>query len=97
MGISLTIDGSKDSELRIKGLEGLVIRDWREEGLDCNLDRMGKTERGELKWDHGELDLLDPQVTLEDAKELARLEELDPEDEGEYVDIEELDLLEDTL
>lgn len=92
VGISLAVDGWQDSELKIKGLEDLVIRDWREGGLDCNLNRLGKTGIGELQWDiaasglEGK-ELLDLQVALDAENELLRLDNLEA---GEYIDIDEL-------
>lgn len=94
VGISLVVDGSQDYELKIKGLEDLVIGDWREGGLDCNLNRLGKTGIGELQWDIAAgglegMELLDLQVALDVEKELLRLDNLE---EGEYIDIDELAL-----
>lgn len=86
VGISLAIDGSEDSEIRVKGLENLEVGDWTEGGLDCNLDRFGKTRVGELKWGLG-TDLLDSIVAVEAERALANM---DHEEEGEYVDTDDL-------
>jgi len=87
VGISLAIDSSEDSQIRVKGLEGLAIGNWREGGLDCNLDKFGKNGMGELQWETGS-DLLDPLVAAEAEKQLA---DLDNEDsEGEYVDTDDI-------
>ncbi|RPB03600.1 hypothetical protein L873DRAFT_1841203 [Choiromyces venosus 120613-1] len=47
-GISLPIDGSRDQEISVKGLEKLEVGDWAIGGLDCNLNRLGKTGNGEI-------------------------------------------------
>lgn len=44
--ISLAIDRLEDLELKIRGLEDMEIGDWNISGLDCNLDRLGKTGIG---------------------------------------------------
>ena len=86
VGITLPIDGSQDSELRIKGLKGLEIGDWREGGLDCNLDKKGKTCAGKLNWEDGK-NVLSPEAIKATMEEL---EALETGGEGEYVDMSEV-------
>lgn len=52
----MTIDCTENEELNIIGVENLVIGDWVEGDLDCNLNKLGKTGMGELH--SGTLDLL---------------------------------------
>jgi hypothetical protein len=88
VGITLPIDGSLDSELKIKGLEGLEIGDWQVGGLDCNLNSRGKTCAGELNWEQGD------KVLDDEAVRATMMEVENPEngDDGEYVEErEELD------
>lgn len=85
VGIALAVDGSEDSELRIKGLEDLIIGDWHEGGLDCNLDSKGL---GDLNWATAEL--LNASVATAAEEEFAN--EIDPEDEGEYVHSSDIEL-----
>lgn len=67
----------------------MEIRDWREGGLDCNLDKYGKAGLGELKWDLGlGHDLFDPVVVEEAQRQLVDLDK--ENEEGEYVDLDDL-------
>ncbi|KAH0606088.1 uncharacterized protein H6S33_003749 [Morchella sextelata] len=90
VGISLAIDGSEDSEIKVKGLDNLEIGDWSEGGLDCNLNRLGKTGAGELEWNGESELLLDPVVA-----ELAQNQLADIID-GEYIDNDD-DVLKDRI
>ena len=87
VGITLPIDGAQDSELRIKGLEDLEIGDWKEGGLDCNLNSKGKTSAGELEWGKG-MAVLDPEAI---ETTMVELENMDSGGgDGEYVLLDEV-------
>jgi hypothetical protein len=82
VGITLPVDGSIDAELKIKGLKDLEIGDWREGGLDCNLNSKRKTCAGELNWEQGN-DVID----VDGIKAtMVELENLETGGEGEYVE-----------
>lgn len=69
------------------------IVDWTEGGLgglDCNLDKFGKTGVGKLEWESEESELLDSIVAIGAERELADLG--GKGEEGEYVDIDEISL-----
>lgn len=47
--LTINIDGSEGSQIRVKDLPNLVARDWRKGRLGCNLDRLGKTTNGQIE------------------------------------------------
>lgn len=80
VGLTLPIDGSQDSEIKIKDLPDIGVGDWHEGGIDCNLNRMGKTSDGsDINLDADEANIYMPDVTRE-LEHLAH----SPEDE-EYI------------
>jgi hypothetical protein len=87
VGITLPIDGTQDSQLTIKGLEDLEIGDWREGGLDCNLNSKGKTGAGELDWRKG-MSVLDEEAIAETMLELENIDNRGGE--GEYFGLGEV-------
>lgn len=95
VSISLTIDGSEDTQICVKGLNNLNhdIVYWTEGGLgglDCNLDKFRKTGVGKLEWESEESELLNSIVAIEPGRELADMDGTG--EEGEYVDIDEINV-----
>lgn len=43
VGLTLKVDSSEDHMIRVKYLSNLVVSDWKEGGVECNLNRLGKT------------------------------------------------------
>lgn len=79
---SLNVDSSEVGEISVEDLPGLLVGNWRERGLDCNLDRNEKTSDGSLDLEVSDDDIFASEVTLALAVANENPEE---EEEGEYM------------
>lgn len=79
VGLTLNVDGSEESEIRVKDVPNLEVGNWTEGGIECNLNRQGKTSDGLI-----ELNAEDDQM-FDNSMGQNLFEDSEDEGEGEYV------------